>query len=335
MPRNLLNIRAEVVEAQEMAKGVRLIRMRVPIGSLRTEPGAHVTFSIPKGQHWIERSYSVVDDGQAPDLLTIAVKLEPNSRGGSAYMWSLGVGDGVSITGNGNSMPASFAAKEYILLAGGIGITPMTGLARSLARSGKKMRMIYCARSAQEAAFIQPLHEMLGDRLQRYHDDEGQFLDIPTLLDGAGPDTVLFMCGPQGLMNAVKQAWHERNLPLQNLRYETFANSGSRPSRPFEITVAETGRTIAVGEDETLLEALLASGHQVLSDCRRGECGLCKLQLCETSNDIDHRDVFLSENERAAGDCLCACVSRLDGGHANVHIDGIRHGRVAREGSAK
>lgn len=322
-----LSLTVTVAEAVDLTPSIRMIRFAVPPGVLNLEAGAHVTFDIPKGDGKMTRSYSVVDDGTHPEMLTIAVKLEPASKGGSRHMWSLQPGDDIHVSANGNAMPPSFSASDFILLAGGIGVTPMTGMARTLHRTGIPTRMIYCVRSPKEAAFAEQLGDILEDKLDLRFDSTGQTLDLPGLLDSIGPRTVMFMCGPQGLMDAVKTGWHERALPVQNLRYETFANSGNFPTRAFQVTVAETGRTVEVGEDASLLDALVASGHEVLFDCRRGECGLCKLQVMESSTNIDHRDVFLSASEKARNDSLCACVSRLSGGHMTVHIDGIEHGR--------
>ena len=321
-----LDLAVEVTETQEIASGIKLIRFNVPPGVLNLEAGAHVTFDVPKNDTTMTRSYSVVDDGTGAGQLSIAVKLEPSSKGGSKYMWSLSPGDTIHISANGNAMPPSYAASDFVIVAGGIGVTPMTGMARTLKRTGKPVRMVFCARSPGEAAFVSELQGVLGKDLELRYDSEKNFLDIPKLLDTVSPETVVFMCGPQGLMEAMKNGWAERNLPVQNLRYETFANSGNHPTRSFQVTVAESGRTIEVGEDESLLDALLESGHQVLYDCRRGECGLCKVQVTEASANIDHRDVFLSRAERARNDCMCACVSRLSGGHMTVNIDGITHG---------
>ncbi|WP_193369678.1 PDR/VanB family oxidoreductase [Pelagibius marinus] len=328
MKADSLDVTGQVAEIRDVASSIRMIRFDVPSGILNLEAGAHVTFDVPKGDRIMTRSYSVVDDGRHPDKLTIAVKSEEQSKGGSRYMWSLEPGDSLHISANGNAMPPTYLASDFVVLAGGIGVTPMTGMARTLKRTGKPVRMIYCARSAEEAAFVSELREVLGDNLDMRYDSDKRFLDIPELLETVSMDTVVFMCGPQGLMEAMKSAWAERELPVQNLRYETFANSGIHPTRPFQVTVAETGRTIGVSEDETLLDALLASGHDVLSDCRRGECGLCKVHVVEATADIDHRDVFLSPMERARNDCLCACVSRLNGGHMTVNIDDILHGRT-------
>ncbi|MEQ5778516.1 oxidoreductase [Thalassospira sp. NFXS8] len=324
-----LNTLATVTEASDIAKGIRRFRFKLEGDTVSLAAGAHVTFALETPNGAIERSYSVVDDGYVPDHLTISVKLERASRGGSRHMWSLQVGDTVRIIGNDNSMPVSYGGSDYVLLAGGIGVTPMTGIARALCKTGKSLRMIYCARSPEEAAYADILSDLLGARLTMIYDMAGDRLDIDTLVAGLSRSTLLYMCGPAGLMDAVKSAWSAHALPPQNLRYETFGNSGTRATRKFSVLVEETGRTVEVPEDSSLLDALLASGHDMLSDCRKGECGLCKVGVLQSDGEIDHRDVFLSPREREARDCMCACVSRLSGDGVRIRIDGIQHGRAS------
>lgn len=320
---------ATVAEARDVAKNVRLLRFEVVGDHIPNEAGAHVDFAIPHGDTTIVRSYSVVDDGSGSDLLTVSVKLEPKSRGGSKYMWSLGPGDTVDIVGFENAMPASYGASNYIVVAGGIGVTPLTGLTRTLHRAGKNVRMAYCARSPEEAAFVDMFRDLLGKNLDLYFDSENNLLDVDGLVGSIEPGTMLYMCGPMGLTEAIRKAWKERQLPVQDLRYETFANSGTQPIRPFRVVVEETGKSVEVPEDQSLLETLIESGHEILSDCRRGECGVCKLNVISTTAAIDHRDVFLSPREHEAGNSICCCVSRVAGGEIRVSIDGIEHGRSA------
>lgn len=350
MRNDSLEVEVTVAEVETIANAVRLIRFDVPAGALNLEAGAHVTFELPPRYATLahddlpdevkglvdrleavdvarRRSYSVVDDGTNPERLTIAVRLTDPSRGGSIHMWTLKPGDKLMVVANENRMPPTFHASDFVLVAGGIGVTPLTGLARVLKLSGKPVRMIYSARTADDAAFVTELTELLGDDLELNFDDRHGRLAVTALIETVSPQTVLYMCGPQGLMDAVKAAWSERALPVQNLRYETFANSGNRPATAFEVTVAQSGTVLKVGPDESLLEALLASGHEALSGCLRGECGLCRVQISDVDGVVDHRDVFLSPDERADNTSMCACVSRLDGGSMTVSIDDVEHGR--------
>lgn len=322
-----LSATATVVETRQIAESIRLIRFSTSGDSIDLEAGAHVIFAIPGNDINLTRSYSIVDDGETDGLLTIAVKLETQSRGGSKHMGSLSVGDTIDIVGFGNSMPPSYGASNYILVAGGIGVTPLTGIARNLQKAGKSVEMIYCARSPQDAVFWGMFKGLLGENVTSYFDSEDGLLDVDAFVRSIEPGTILYMCGPQGLTNAIMAAWEKNGLPSHELRYETFANSGSKPVAPFRVIIEESGKMLDVSAHQSLLEALLESGHEVLNDCHKGECGLCKLKVVSTTSEIDHRDVFLSAQERASGHSICCCVSRLSGGEMHVSIEGIEHGR--------
>ena len=317
---------ARLKEASLAATGIRLMRFEILEGAVSTSPGAHLTFEMQLKDGLATRSYSVVDDGMAPELITVAVKLEDPGRGGSRHMWSLEPGDEIKIIESSNSMPVSFDRRNYLVVAGGIGITPMTAIVAALRSSGRAVRMVYCARSREHAAFHDRLSSLLGDGLVMHYDAESGFLDVEALVSGVEPGTQVYICGPIGMMNAIKAAWAARGLPAHDLRYETFANSGTERSQPFDVTVVETGQTVHVEAQQTLLDALVKSGHEVMYECLKGECGLCKLEVTQADTGIDHRDVFLSEREKASGESLGACVSRFAGGHAHVRIDGISHG---------
>ena len=327
MQSNSVSATATLCEAFSVASDVRLMRFDVAGAGVHTSPGSHLTFEIPLREGTTTRSYSVVDDGLRPDLVSIAVKRERPGRGGSAHMWSLEPGAAVRIVESGNSIPVSFTAPNYLLIAGGIGVTPMTAIASALSAARRPMKMAYCVRSPAHAAFADRLADLLGDGLSLHYSDEAGRLDVAALIAEVEPGTQLYFCGPQSLSDAIKAAWAARRLPVQDLRYETFASSGLKPAQAFTVTVEETGRTVEVPEDRTLLEALVGSGHEIMFECLKGECGLCKFAVTEAEVEIDHRDVFLSEHERQAGDSICACVSRLPGGHATLRIDGIQHGR--------
>ncbi len=123
--------------------------------------------------------------------------------------------------------------------------------------------------------------------------------------------TELYMCGPIGLMDAVRHAWRDAGLPPTNLRFETFGNSGSWEPEPFTVRVPRLGRELTVPAGATVLEALEGAGVPVMSDCRKGECGLCVARVLDVEGRLDHRDVFLDDEQKAAADRVCLCVSRV------------------------
>ena len=199
-------------------------------------------------------------------------------------------------------------------MAGGIGITPIVGMAQVLARRGEKFRLYYCGRSRREMAFLLELFERLGDRLEIFAADEGHRLNIAEAIAGLARDTELYLCGPMRLLDAARQAWAGAGRPATLLRYETFANSGRHAPERFWVRVPSHGVEIVVPENKTMLDALNEAGVEVMWDCLRGECGLCAVDIVEVNGEIDHRDVFLSDHQKQENTKLCTCVSRAFGG---------------------
>jgi len=122
------------------------------------------------------------------------------------------------------------------------------------------------------------------------------------------------------MLEAAKAAWAEAGRPISRLRYEVFGDSGLFAEKPFSVEVLNRGTRVAVRSDQSLLDALIGAGVEMIHDCRRGECGLCAVQVMGDGVEIDHRDVFFSAEEKAEGHKMCACVSRLTEGHAVIDV---------------
>ena len=324
----MTNVLATVRRTSVIGESIKLIECEIPFRSIPYLPGAHVDVIFPnKSSNLDRRSYSLVDLGENPNTAFLAVRRVPRSRGGSVYMWSLKPGDKIRLSTARNTFPLSFETKEYAFLAAGIGITPLVGMARAARSAGKKITFHYAVRVSSDLAFLPELQKFLGEDLHTYVDAEGSGLSVINLISTISDSTVLYMCGPIGLMDAAKAAWNARSLPAPNLRFETFAASGHRPNEAFSLRVRETGKIVEVSADESILDALLNSGHDMMYDCRRGECGLCKISIESHNSSVDHRDVFLSEREREHNSVLCSCVSRLGGPSVlTISIDNISHG---------
>ena len=173
-------------------------------------------------------------------------------------------------------------------------------------------------------AYLEELGEEHGELLRVHTDDEHGLLDVAELVGRCDAATVLYMCGPKAMMDAISASWSTAGLPAVNLRFETFANSGRYASEVFVVRVPRLGIETKVPLDSTMLDALEAAGAEVMYDCRRGECGLCEVKILNVEGVVDHRDVFLSERQRRLGKTLCACVSRVahpDGAAARVEVD--------------
>ncbi|MDR3374891.1 MAG: PDR/VanB family oxidoreductase [Ancalomicrobiaceae bacterium] len=276
-------------------------------------PGSHIQVEVLIGGRVETRSYSTV--GPCADgLYRIAVKRLAASRGGSAYMWSLTPGARLKIAHPRNQFELAWAKPAYLLLAGGIGITPIYSMALALVAAGADVRLIYGVRTAADLAFAEELRAELGDRLSLFVDAEGEKIDLDREIAALAPGGEFYVCGPLGLMDAARQAWTRSGRAAVLMRFETFGNSGRFANQPFHVAIPRLDLAFDVAAEETLLDALEKAGVAMISDCRKGECGLCVLPILSADGPLDHRDVFFSSGEKAENSKICTCVSRLAGG---------------------
>lgn len=319
---------AEVVAVGDVARNVRLIEIEPASGRQPFTPGAHLDISVLIDGRPEIRSYSLVGLYEPNRPYRIAVKRLAASRGGSAYMWSLAPGARLSISQPQNHFSLTFGRAAYTLLAGGIGITPIYGMALELAEQGADFRLLYAGASRSDMPFIADLEHRLGDRLSIHASDEEQRIDIEQVVGAITTRTQLYVCGPLRMLEAVRRAWELRQLPQGDLRFETFGVSGTFAPQPFHVEVPRLGLNITVPENQTMLDALIGAGAEVMADCQRGECGLCVVDILSCSGIVDHRDLFFSEAQKAENRKMCTCVSRIVNG--SVVIDTAYRGRLSQ-----
>lgn len=300
---------AHVQSIRDLTPTVREFTIRPTTPAVPHAPGSHLQMEVLVGGQPQVRSYSLVG---APDghAYRIAVKRLDDGRGGSLAMWRLGVGDRLRVGEPQNHFPLDFSAPAYLLVAGGIGITPLVLMAQMLAARGAAVRMLYGARSQDELAYGEELRQCLGDGLHTAVATRIDFTDqIAQLPAGAQ----MYVCGPVPMLDAVRHAWEASGREPADLRYETFGSSGRFAPQAFRVQIPRHALDITVAADCSLLDALEQAGVQTLSDCKRGECGLCAMDVVAVQGQIDHRDVYLSEHEKQANSRICACVSRVVG----------------------
>jgi ferredoxin-NADP reductase len=305
--------RIGVVRAtRNLTPAIRLIEIEPTDGFVPPTPGSHIDFSVMIGDRPDVRSYSVV--GPCADgVYRIAVKRLEASRGGSAYMWSLAAGSRLPHSAPGNHFGLALGRPDYLLLAGGIGITPIFSHAHALAHAGVHFRLIYASRSQSDLALAEELREQIGDRLEIVLSEERGRVDIAGEIAKLDAEGEFYVCGPIGMLEAAKQAWAASGRPKDRLRFETFGASGRWPAVPFTLKIPRLGKEIHVPATQSMLDALEAGGVEMIFDCLRGECGLCALPILSVVGVLDHRDVFFSDAEKAANVKLCTCVSRVYG----------------------
>jgi ferredoxin-NADP reductase len=307
---------ATVHTVRDITPTVSEITLQPDGGALPYEPGAHLQFQVMVGQGASAkphtRSYSLIPDPDA-GLYRIAVKRLPDGRGGSLAMWQLAVGDRLRCTEPQNHFPLDLTAPAYLLIAGGIGVTPMLGMARLLAQRGEPVRMLYGARYDAELAYASVLRAALGTQLTTAVAERGEMIDFATEIASLPSGAQMYVCGPVLMLEAARRAWALAGRRASDLRYETFGSSGRFAPEAFRVQVPRHHLDITVPADCSLLDALELQGVQTLYDCRRGECGLCAMDVLAVDGEIDHRDVFLSEHEKSTNTKICVCVSRVVG----------------------
>lgn len=308
---------ATVRAMRDLTPTVREFELRPAEGVKPWTEGSHLNLQVQIDGRPATRSYSLVGSPRvegARDVYRIAVKRMEPGRGGSRWMWALQPGNELLIGVPHNHFALAFGAPHTLLVAGGIGITPLVGMALALAARAEPMRMVYSVRHRSELAYDDVLRAALGERLDTRVNDEGQALDLAAEFAALPPGGRAWVCGPVTLLDAARSAWSALGRPAADLHIETFGNTGRFEAEAFWVELPRHDLRIEVPADRTLLDVLQDAGIDLLSDCKRGECGLCAMDVVRCNGTIDHRDVFFSAAEKADNRRVCACVSRVTGG---------------------
>ncbi len=309
---------ARVLATRDLSPSIREITLAAPAAAPRWSVGSHLRVRVPlAGGQLGERRYSLIglpEPACAGARWRIAVKRVPASRGGSVSMWALREGDTLPVQPPANHFELPAQPRPTLLVAGGIGITPMLGMALVLAQRGSDVRMAYAVREAHDAVYADVLRQALGDRLRLYVGRRGERVDARAQIAALPPHAQLLACGPVRLLHALQAAWADAGRAPQLLRFETFGTSGELPSEAFWVAVPRHGLRFEVAAGQSLLDALEAHGVACLADCLRGECGLCAVDVIAVHGRIDHRDVYMTPHEQRENKRLCACVSRVASG---------------------
>ena len=277
--------------------------------------GSHVDVHIDApGSGELTRQYSLCNDPAESHRYLIAVLREPASRGGSAAMHGqVHEGSVLAISPPKNHFALAHDASAHLLMAGGIGVTPILCMAERLSAVGAAFEMHYAARSRARLAFAGRIAgSRFADRV-RCHLDDGdaaQKLDIAAVLAAQAPGTHLYVCGPRGFMDAVIGAARAAGWADERIHFEYFAADVApcAGDAAFEVQLASSGRLIVIKPDQTVIDALAAAGVVVPTSCEQGVCGTCLTRVIDGRP--DHRDSYLTPEEQAAGDQFLPCCSR-------------------------
>ena len=270
------------------------------------EAGAHIDVHLPGG---LVRQYSLCNPGGG--RYEIAVLREPASRGGSAAVHErLREGDEIAIGVPRQLFGLHHGAPHHLLLAGGIGITPLLAMAERLHRDGGAFTLHHAARSAARAPFLRRLRAAAyAARVHHHFSDDGSRLDLSATLRAAPAGTHLYVCGPQRLITAALDTARALGWAEERLHHEAFnAPAEVADGVAFELEIAGTGQVIEVAAGQTALQALCAAGIEVPASCEQGICGTCETRVLEGRP--DHRDQYFTPQEHAANDRFLPCCSR-------------------------
>ena len=314
----------QVTQAQSLNPLVREFRLARPDGAPLPgfSAGAHIRVQVTLAdgkQDW--RHYSLInpvpgtDATDAPTEYRIAVRREDEGRGGSRFMHEkLQSGQSIVIEAPKNDFPLHAGGARAVLVAGGIGITPLLSMAARRRAEGAPVLMHYAGRSRELMAFLPELSQLLGEQLVVHADDEaGKPLDIGALLDSLASADRLYVCGPKVMLDAVLAAAQARGWNThERVHFELFTTPEvEEGDQPFELVLAQSGKTLTVPANQTILDCMIEHGCDPMFDCKRGECGVCATPVME--GEIDHRDYVLTAREKAEGNVMQICISRCKG----------------------
>lgn len=270
--------------------------------------GSHIDLHLPGG---LVRQYSLFNAPDESHRYRVAVLLCEDSRGGSRAVHQLQAGQALRIGEPRNLFPLAEGPGRCLLLAGGIGITPLLSMAEQLSRSGADFELHYCARSAYQAAFVEYLgHSAFASRVHCHFDDGDpqRRLDVATLLANQEADAQLYTCGPAGFMEHVLDSARRLGWDASRLHREYFGAEPDVGGAAFDVLLASSGQVVRVEDGQSVVEALRGAGVDVQVACEQGICGTCLTRVLEGLP--EHRDQYLTEDEQAANDQFTPCCSR-------------------------
>jgi ferredoxin-NADP reductase len=297
-----------VTAVSDAAEGVKTITLTAPDRTALPgwSPGAHI--DVVLGEN-ITRQYSLCGDTSDDTTWRIGVLAAPDSRGGSIRAHELKAGDSVRVRGPRNHFPLVGAAS-YQFIAGGIGITPILGMIAEAQAAGASWSLLYGGRQRASMAFVDELQKYGQDRVTIAPQDEQGHLDLDGCLGTPRPGTLVYCCGPEGLLAAVEEAcaaW-----PAGSLHVERFAPKAAPAdddlAGAFELVLQRSGLTLQVPPGKSVFDVVSDAGISVLGSCFEGVCGTCEQAVLD--GDVDHRDSILSDEEREANEYMMICVSR-------------------------
>ncbi|WP_257890425.1 PDR/VanB family oxidoreductase [Rhodococcus sp. USK10] len=311
----LLTIEARVRDISDIARGVKSLELEAADGRVlpATLAGQYIDVSLTPG---VTRSYSLLDPSSVnPKVYRIAVALSADSRGGSrAVHQSIREGDLLTISPPSGGFVPNEDAPHSVFIAGGIGITPIYAMIAQLTASGRSWELHYASPSRERAAFLAEILEQKPSNLSSvtlYISDESgpRSMRVANIVEVSKPGAHLYCCGPSPLIDDFLAATRHR--PADTVHLERFTNDTDPAKGGFTVELAQSGMTLEIEENESILDAVLDAGIMIDFSCEEGICGSCRTRVLEGTP--DHRDSILTTTEREAGDTMFICCSGSKG----------------------
>lgn len=308
-----VEVDVEVRRREVVSDGVVTLTLADPTGADLPEwaPGAHIDLMLTPS---LVRQYSLCGDTANRAEWKVGVLLDPNSRGGSQFVHDkLHEGAAVRVRGPRNHFPL-VGSPRYLFVAGGIGITPMVPMIAAAEAAGADWRLLYGGRTRSSMAFVDGLRRH-GDRVTvcaRDAQDDKNFREcLGAALSEPGENTLVYCCGPEGLLGAVEDAcktWPDGSLHIERFSAKALEEPSADAKATFEVECQRSGVTLTVPQDKSIYEVCEEAGVDVLGSCMEGVCGTCECDLLEGEG--DHRDSVLNDAEKEANQSILICVSR-------------------------
>jgi Flavodoxin reductases (ferredoxin-NADPH reductases) family 1 len=287
------------------------------------DAGSHINLHLPSG---LSRSYSLCNADTDRGRYVVGVARDRNSRGGSLYLHQqLRVGVTLPIDPPRNNFKLDTDAARSVLVAGGIGVTPLFSMLQHLVAHGRPVEFIYCARSRKEAAFVEAIEALAKDHsiaLTLHFDSEKEGPPyLPGLLADKGADSHFYCCGPLPMLNAFEDTCAQ--LGYANTHIERFTAApvkAEAASSGIEVVCAKSSKHVQVPAGKSILDALMDAGLSPDYSCMEGVCGTCETAVIEYDGELEHMDSVLTKSEKQAGKTMMICVSRCKGARLVLDI---------------
>lgn len=312
---------ARVHQIRREAEGVvsiELLPAKAEVSFPSFEPGSHIDLLLPNG---LTRSYSLCNPAEDRNRYVVGVLNDRKGRGGSRYIHEqLRVGQEIDISVPRNHFRLHEDAPNSVLVAGGIGVTPIFCMLQRLVARGRPVEIVYCARSRGEAAFADAIRQIADENgipiTWHFDDEQGARPDLTALLAQRGAESHFYCCGPAPMLDAFEKSCER--LGYANSHIERFAAPTAQPvteTSRFEVLCEVSRKSVEVPPDKSILDVLIEAGLNPEHSCREGVCGACETTVLGCDGELDHRDSLLTKAERQAGRTMMICVSRCTGKH--------------------